>query len=63
MSSQSFRPFFSRTDSDLLENPVQATDKKSSPHEHPARSIDAEERRSTRDESLDENVGEPHPAA
>jgi len=42
---------------------VQATDKASSPHEHPARSIDAEERRSTSDERLDENAGEPQPAA
>jgi hypothetical protein len=42
---------------------VQATNKKSSPHEHPARSIEAEERRPTSDERLDENAGEFHSAA
>jgi hypothetical protein len=43
-------------------NPVQATDKKSSPLECPARSIDEEELRSTSEERLDKNAGEPHPA-
>jgi len=42
---------------------MQATDKTSSPHEHPARSVDAEEHPSTSDEYLDKNAGDPHPAA
>jgi hypothetical protein len=39
------------------------SDKKSSPHEQPAQSIDVEEHRSTSDEHLDENAGEPDPPA
>ena len=46
----------------LIRETVQATDKICSPHENPARSIDAEKRRWTSDERLDENAGEHHPA-
>jgi hypothetical protein len=42
---------------------LQATDRKSSPHNHPAQSTYVEERRSTSDERLDKNEGESHPAA
>jgi hypothetical protein len=42
---------------------VQATDKTSNPREHPARSIEAEERRSTSEERLNENARKPQPAA
>jgi len=42
---------------------MQATDKTSSPHCHPVRSIDEEERRSTSEERLDDIAEESHPAA
>jgi hypothetical protein len=42
---------------------MHVTDQKSISREHPAQFIHAEERCSTSDKRLDENAGEPHPAA